>query len=242
MESIRKHFAQESTIMNSVSARLISEIIRVDWCMDCSCLIAGCMMRRNHLSICRRFRHLNFWKNRWKQDTLKNWSRNISWIIHMVLSWSLSRSVDVLQEWIRNLQISFKHTKTVCQKKKSMHLWKRRKSWKNIRKKSRHRKIWRRFLYSDAKIFPERSHRFIIKSLRQAEWSWYTMKLRRMELDTQRFCLTCPVFRRRNFHISAFCRVCLELLIQRIMNTVNCLMRSMYTQEESELLWSFTQT
>ena len=27
----------------------------------------------------------------------------------------------------------------------------------------------RRFLYSDAKIFPERSHRFIIKSLRQAE-------------------------------------------------------------------------
>ena len=27
-----------------------------------------------------------------------------------------------------------------------------------------------------------------------------------------------------------------------IINTVNCLMRSMYTQEESELLWSFTQT
>ena len=63
-----------------------------------------------------------------------------------------------------------------------------------------------------------------------------------VKLDTQRFCLTCPVFRKRNFQISAFCRVCLELLIQRIMNTVNCLMRSMYTQEESELLWSFTQT
>ena len=43
-----------------------------------------------------------------------------------------------------------------------------RKSWKNIRKKSRHRKIWRRFLYSDAKIFPEKSHRFIIKSLRSS--------------------------------------------------------------------------
>lgn len=28
---------------------------------------------------------------------------------------------------------------------------------------------WRRFLYSDAKIFQEKSHRFIIKSLRQAE-------------------------------------------------------------------------
>ena len=75
-ESIKRHSGRELIIMNSVSGRQISEVIRGDWCMDSSYLTVGYMMKKSLLSIWRQSRPLSSWKSRLRQDILKSWSVN----------------------------------------------------------------------------------------------------------------------------------------------------------------------
>ena len=59
-EWIKNLWRQGSTITSSASERQILEIIRRGWCTVFRSWTAGCMMRTNHLCICRLSRRLNF--------------------------------------------------------------------------------------------------------------------------------------------------------------------------------------